>query len=267
MTELMETAAGTPAGDLLRRYWQPIALETQLSEARPIRPLKVLSEGLILFREAGGLVGLGQERCPHNGYPLMYGHIDGDSIACVKHGWHFNHEGTCWVVGYQDKIYPVQWANAKVYPVQSYAGLFWAYLGPLPAPPLPRYEALERDGARRFTTYPYVNRSWLELVQSATPDPASLMPPTHTQGDRVWLRLPAADEHTWEVAVDFLPGEGSEHVQASARDEAELSTKHPSVDLALREFLNREIERVAEGLDPAGAERDPSYVLAKAGRG
>src|ERR1041384_4966113 len=103
MTELRETAPGTPMGELLRRYWYPVLLETQLPAARPIRPVKIMGEGLVLFKDATGAVGLGQERCPHNGYPLMYGYIDGDSIACVKDGWHFNTDGTCWVGGYQGK--------------------------------------------------------------------------------------------------------------------------------------------------------------------
>jgi phthalate 4,5-dioxygenase oxygenase subunit len=39
----------TPAGELLRRYWQPAALVDELSGNRPIKPVQLLGEDLVIF--------------------------------------------------------------------------------------------------------------------------------------------------------------------------------------------------------------------------
>src|SRR5688500_2167985 len=54
--ELTEVGAGTPMGELLRRYWHPIAL-TQDATDTP-RRIRHLGEDLILFRAGNGRPGL-----------------------------------------------------------------------------------------------------------------------------------------------------------------------------------------------------------------
>jgi phenylpropionate dioxygenase-like ring-hydroxylating dioxygenase large terminal subunit len=141
---LAQTGPGTPAGKWLRRYWHPIALVEDLTEDDPVKPVRVLSESLVLFRALGGQVGLIQERCPHSGYPLAWAQVDENSLVCGRHAWHFDVEGRCFLVGYESKIYPMTWAQAKTYPVVSYGGVYWAYLGPLPVPVPPSDEMLAR---------------------------------------------------------------------------------------------------------------------------
>jgi 5,5'-dehydrodivanillate O-demethylase len=61
---LTEVGPGTPMGNLLRRYWQPIAAE----DAMPIgsrRPVTLLGEELVLYRMPSGEYGLVERHCPH----------------------------------------------------------------------------------------------------------------------------------------------------------------------------------------------------------
>ncbi|MGH9389144.1 MAG: aromatic ring-hydroxylating dioxygenase subunit alpha, partial [Vicinamibacteria bacterium] len=47
---------GTPAGELFRRYWQPVGVASDLSELA--KPVRVLGEDLVLFRDGAGRIGL-----------------------------------------------------------------------------------------------------------------------------------------------------------------------------------------------------------------
>jgi nitrite reductase/ring-hydroxylating ferredoxin subunit len=259
-TELLNAVGpGTPLGDLLRRYWQPFFIAADLTDARPIRPTKILSETLVLFRDRLGRVGLIQERCAHGGYPMIYASIDGHSIACARHGWHFDIDGNCWVVGYQDKEYAMGWAHAHTYPVRQYAGLLWTYLGPEPAPALPRIDVLARtDGRRRIRTF--ANEKANVFDRGAA---GSLILPTHLSADGLWLRTPMDEELTWSVLVEFVAGEGSDPATEvpdvaagtlSPLDSNEPNgTRHERANIA--EMLGLEIERMNAGLDPTGVAR------------
>ena len=93
----------------------------------------------------------------------------------------------------------MSWAQAKAYPVQQYAGLCWAYLGPPPAPALPGHPALAGgDGRRRITVYPVLDHGWME------------QPPTLSDGrtGSLLLRMPIDDTHTWQVHVELISREG-----------------------------------------------------------
>src|SRR4029079_1723860 len=51
---------GTPAGTLMRRYWQPAALVDELAGNRPIKPLRLFGEDLVNFKnetDPYGLIG------------------------------------------------------------------------------------------------------------------------------------------------------------------------------------------------------------------
>ena len=41
---------GTPAGKLLRNYWQPVALAEELKGPRPVKAVRLLGEDLVLFK-------------------------------------------------------------------------------------------------------------------------------------------------------------------------------------------------------------------------
>ena len=60
----------TPAGKLLRRYWQPVALADELQGPRPAKAVRLLGEELVLFRDERGRYGLLERHCPHRGADL-----------------------------------------------------------------------------------------------------------------------------------------------------------------------------------------------------
>ena len=72
---LTRVGPGTPMGALLRRYWHPIAAALELDED-PIRPLRLLGEELVLYRDKGGHVGLVDRHCPHRGADMNFAPAD-----------------------------------------------------------------------------------------------------------------------------------------------------------------------------------------------
>ncbi len=87
---------GTAAGGLLRRYWQPVALVDELAGTnRPIKPVKLMGESLVLFRIDNGRYGLIERACPHRGTDLAYGRLENGGLRCAFHGWLFDIKGQC----------------------------------------------------------------------------------------------------------------------------------------------------------------------------
>jgi phenylpropionate dioxygenase-like ring-hydroxylating dioxygenase large terminal subunit len=134
---LCRVGPGTPMGDLMRQYWVPAALSTELP-ARDGAPLRVrlLGENLIAFRATSGAVGLVRDSCPHRGASLFYGRNEQEGLRCVYHGWKFDVTGRCVDMpnepaesNFRGKV------RAVAYPCVERAGLVWAYLGPRETPP------------------------------------------------------------------------------------------------------------------------------------
>jgi nitrite reductase/ring-hydroxylating ferredoxin subunit len=142
--ELTEVGAGTPMGELLRRYWHPIGLAGDAT-ATP-RKVRVLGEDLILFRDGQGRPGLVYPHCAHRGASLYYGKVEERGIRCCYHGWLFDVQGHCVEQPCEpDGGRARDKARQPWYPVQELYGLVWAYLGPPEKKPvLPRYECLEQ---------------------------------------------------------------------------------------------------------------------------
>lgn len=141
--ELVRTGAGTPSGELLRRYWHPIA---RSSQARSVPcEVRVLGEDLVLYRSLDGVPGLMTPRCCHRGTSLFFGKVEADGIRCPYHGWLFAEDGQCLDQpcepdrGRNRESYRQPW-----YPVVEYHGLVFAYLGPADRQPsFPRYDIFE----------------------------------------------------------------------------------------------------------------------------
>jgi len=138
---LCRIGPGTPMGDLMRQYWVPAALSSELPEpdGAPLR-VRLLGEDLIAFRVSSGAVGLIQNSCPHRGASLFYGRNEAEGLRCVYHGWKFDVGGRCVDM-------PIE--PAETYPCVERGGLIWAYLGPRPTPPpMPELEATMLAGNR-----------------------------------------------------------------------------------------------------------------------
>ena len=92
---LTRTGPGTPMGNLMRQYWIPACLSSELTaDGEPMR-LRLLGEQLIAFRDSDGRVGVIEHRCPHRGASLFFGRNEEDGLRCVYHGWKFDVEGNC----------------------------------------------------------------------------------------------------------------------------------------------------------------------------
>ena len=93
---LTRVGPGTPMGNLLRRYWIPACLSSEIGEPDgPPARVRLLGEDLVAFRDTAGAVGLIEERCPHRGASLFYGRNEECGLRCTYHGWKFDVTGQC----------------------------------------------------------------------------------------------------------------------------------------------------------------------------
>jgi 5,5'-dehydrodivanillate O-demethylase len=172
---LTRVGPGTPAGELLRRYWHPIAVAKELTEEQPTKAVRVLGEDLVLFRDKSGRLGLLADRCSHRGASLLYGRVEERGIACAYHGWLYDVKGDC----LECPVEPVgskfhQTVKHPAYPVQEHLNLVWAYMGPAPAPTLTHYDTLFRkDGHRKIIVHPQLDCNWFQAMENSV-DPAHL---------------------------------------------------------------------------------------------
>lgn len=136
---------GTPMGELMRQYWLPALMSSELkADAAPIR-LKLLGEQLVAFRDTSGRVGILDQRCPHRCASLFLGRNEADGIRCVYHGWKFDVDGNCLeAANLPGSLAQRNRIKAKAYRTQERAGLVWVYMGSREVPPeLPQLQALD----------------------------------------------------------------------------------------------------------------------------
>lgn len=172
-SRLIELEAGTPMGDLLRRYWYPVAARSQLPVGG-VQPVTLLGESLVLFRPSAEELGLLQRSCPHRGVDLSYGVVERGSLICPYHGWAFNGTGQCTAMPAEPEGSPLRCrVRASSYPVQEMGGLIWAYLGPEPAPLLPRFDLFVWDGCLRDIGQATLPCHWLQIMENSV-DPHHL---------------------------------------------------------------------------------------------
>jgi nitrite reductase/ring-hydroxylating ferredoxin subunit len=152
--ELTEVRAGTPMGELMRRWWQPLGLSSWATSLP--RAVRALGEDLILFRDTQGRPGLVHPRCVHRGSSLLYGRVDAQGLRCCYHGWAFDVQGHCTDQPCEPDNGERLRHNVRQpwYPVEERYGLLWAYMGPPERKPLlPRYNVFENleAGEQLFT--------------------------------------------------------------------------------------------------------------------
>ncbi len=93
---LTSVGPDTIMGKLLRRYWTPALLTSELGEpdGAPIR-VRLLGEDLVAFRDTEGKAGLFVQACPHRGASMFFGRNEEAGLRCVYHGWKFDVTGAC----------------------------------------------------------------------------------------------------------------------------------------------------------------------------
>jgi 5,5'-dehydrodivanillate O-demethylase oxygenase subunit len=165
---LTEVGPGTPGGNLLRRYWQALWPASELTAAKPKMRITVLGEDLVAFRAQDGTFGCFAEHCAHRACSLYYGFVEGAAIRCAYHGWKWDAAGNCLEQPfeppgstYKDRV------HQTAYPVQELGGMLFVYMGPAPAPLLPRWDTLVRaDGRRLIQIRPNLACNWLQAQEN-----------------------------------------------------------------------------------------------------
>lgn len=225
--ELTHFGPGTPCGEYLRRFWQPVAFSADLKDV-PKR-IRIMGEDLVLFRDGRGQTGLLQLHCSHRGTSLEFGRISERGIRCCYHGWLYDVDGKVLEMPaepptstYKDEFYH------GAYPTFEYQGLIFAYMGPPDTrPEFPIYDTFVLPGYR-FMGYEWwgiMPCNWLQVKENS-------MDPAHTAflhamiGDKrfasafgeigqfdwqetpigmVYIHTRRVGENVWVRVSDFVP--------------------------------------------------------------
>jgi phenylpropionate dioxygenase-like ring-hydroxylating dioxygenase large terminal subunit len=159
---LTRTGAGTPAGEWMRRYWQPVALAEELAGERPLVTPRVLGQDLVLFRDESGALALVDRGCPHRGADLALGRLEDGGLRCVFHGWLFDAAGRCLDTPAEPLGSPLAGkVRLGSYPVREHNGIVWGYLGPGEPPALPALDCFAAPDAYTFAWNGFLDcNSW-----------------------------------------------------------------------------------------------------------
>ncbi len=167
---LTQVGPGTPMGDLLRRYWMPIGGASEFEAVR-IKPIRLLGEDLVLYRDLGGRFGLLDRHCPHRRADLSYGLVEECGLRCNYHGWLMDESGRCIERPYDDTISPRNRGKERrmttAYPVKEAAGLLWAYMGPPPVPELPVWEPFTWENGFREIVLSDIPCNWFQCQENS----------------------------------------------------------------------------------------------------
>jgi phthalate 4,5-dioxygenase oxygenase subunit len=169
---ITRTDRGTGAGNLLRRYWQPAALVDELSGNRPVKPVKLLGENLVIFRDGDGHYGLLDRACPHRGTDLAFGRLESDGLRCAFHGWKFDVNGKCLETPAEpDGSNLCANIRQKSYPVVEKSGILFAYMGPGEPPAFPNMDCFIAPASHTFAFKGLIECNWLQSLEVGV-DPA-----------------------------------------------------------------------------------------------
>lgn len=167
---LTQVGPGTPMGELLRRYWMPVAAVSEF-ESQPIQPVRLMGEDLTLYKDINGTFGLVDRHCPHRRADLSYGFVEACGLRCNYHGWLFDEQGRCLEQPFEDMAAPDarfrDRVRVKAYPVATLAGLVWAYLGPPPAPLVPNWEPFSWKNGFVQIVFADIPCNWLQCQENS----------------------------------------------------------------------------------------------------
>jgi 5,5'-dehydrodivanillate O-demethylase len=164
--QLTQVGPGTPMGEMLRRYWYPVAFVRELDEW-PIKKVRLLGENFALWKGPKGTYGIVQEHCPHRRASLVYGVVEEEGLRCGYHGWLFDHTGQC--LDQPAEPEDSTFANriqAFAGKAEALGGMVWAYIGPDPAPELPKFDVYVDEGFKDcgWTLLPC---NWLQIMENS----------------------------------------------------------------------------------------------------
>jgi 5,5'-dehydrodivanillate O-demethylase len=158
-------------GGLLRRHWMPIAGASEFEGKTRIKPVRLMGEDLVLYKDLSDNFGLVERACAHRRADLSYGFVEKCGLRCNYHGWAYDETGQCVEMPYEDTVAAKARYKDKVkilaYPVKEHAGMVWAYLGPLPAPELPDWEPFSWKNGFRQIIISEIPCNWLQCQENS----------------------------------------------------------------------------------------------------
>ena len=173
---LTKVGPGTPMGELMRRYWHPIAATGEL-DAHATKAVRLLGEDLVLYKDRSGTYGLIERLCAHRRVDLSYGIPEENGLRCMYHGWMYDESGQCIEQPFEETVHPDGRFKEKVkiqgYPVEDRFGMLWAYMGPLPAPLNPTWEPYAYENGFAAIGIAELPCNWLQCQENSL-DPVHL---------------------------------------------------------------------------------------------
>jgi 5,5'-dehydrodivanillate O-demethylase oxygenase subunit len=165
---MTRVGAETAAGEMLRRYWWPVAFSEEVkSKGAPVK-VRLLGEDFVLFRDGSGDLGLLDLHCSHRGTSLEFGRVEDKGIRCCYHGWLYDRRGKCLEQpaepedsNFKDRI------QHPAYRVEDAGGLVFAYIGPTLPPLLPNYDLLVREDGCRVVGGGEEFCNWLQRAENS----------------------------------------------------------------------------------------------------
>src|SRR6266705_4572202 len=223
---LTRVGPGTPMGELLRRYWYPIAATSELIE-RPTKGVKILGEELVLYRDKQGRPGLIGSQCAHRRMSMLLGIPEKEGLRCAYHGWLYDRNGKCLEQPYEQAEDPNSNFKERIrmpaYPVQELGGLIFAYLGAEPVPLLPRWDLFVRDGVLRDIGAAVIPCNWLQIMENS-------LDPVHVE----WLH-----QHFYNYVQERM---GNGHLQRSRQKHAKIGFDRFEYGIVKRRIVEGETE-------------------------
>jgi 5,5'-dehydrodivanillate O-demethylase oxygenase subunit len=163
---LTRVGPGTPAGEMLRRYWHPIGFVAELGN-KPVRR-RILGEDVVLCRDELGRFGVLGLRCMHRGTSLEFGHIENGGLRCCYHGWLYDVQGKVLETpGEPPESTFKEKVRQPAYRTRDLGGVIFVYMGPEPAPLLPRYDVLAREDGVRARRLRTVNCNFFQMIENS----------------------------------------------------------------------------------------------------
>ncbi len=210
---LRQVGPGTPMGVLMRRYWHPIAAVAEMDDT-PVKPVRLVGEDFVLYRDKAGAYGLLERHCPHRRADLSYGWVEEHGLRCSYHGWLFDETGRCLAQPFEEKAHPdagfKDKISVKARHVRAKAGLLWAYIGEGPVPELWDWDRYYDRGYKQvvFSTVPC---NWLQCQENS-------IDPVHFE----WLHS------NWALRLKGEDGESPAHLRVGF-DEFEFGFRYRRV--------------------------------------
>jgi 5,5'-dehydrodivanillate O-demethylase oxygenase subunit len=167
---LTEVGPDKPMGRYLRRYWHPIAGASEFDH-QSVKPVRILGEDLVLYKDLGGEWGLVDRHCPHRNADMSFGFVEKRGLRCSYHGWQYEASGQCIHQPFEEVADPSarmrKNTQIKAYPVQEKAGLLWAYMGPQPAPLLPDWELFHARNGFAQAVFAEIPCNWFQCQENS----------------------------------------------------------------------------------------------------